>query len=53
MRVFGALCVANCVSWTPVIVVVLAIAAAGLATASMVPDGVYVFGPVILKKNSL
>ena len=46
VRVFGALCIANCVSWTPVIAVVLSIAAFGAITMSVedVPNAVYVFG---------
>ncbi len=44
VKVFGALCIANCVSWTPVIAVIFSIGVVGLTVASSIPDGVYVFG---------
>ncbi len=49
VKVFGALCISNCVSWTPVIAVVVSIGVVGAIAslrmvASRVPDGVYVFG---------
>ncbi len=43
VKVFGALCISNCVSWIPV-VVVFAIGADALLVASNIPVSVYVFG---------
>ena len=52
VRVFGALCIANCVAWTPVILVVLA---AGIFmsvfVASQIPSGVFVFGWICYLSN--
>ena len=51
VRVFGALLIANIISWTPVIMVVFAILATGGLKAGEVPDGVYIFGWICYLTN--
>ena len=52
VRVFGALCIANCVAWTPVIVVVLVTGIfMSFVMASQIPNGVYVFGWICYLSN--